>query len=397
MRLFKRGSVWWHDFTVDGMRHRASTGKRDKSVAERVATDRKRKAELHGDPDPYRALRDMAPVRLVGEYRKHLHAQGRSAKHADKGADRAALLLEPFARMKYVQPHRIQERLHDLAAERDWSASTTNGYRLALSGFFGWLVKADRWPSNPMQQVGTVKARGKTRERRALSAAQVSALLNAAPLQRRVCYALAVYAGLRRGEQWTPGKRVGLHRSGVDLEAGTLTVRAKATKNARDAVLPIHPDLAALLREHLEADTRAHPFRPPTMPTMRDDLATAGIDVDDGTGVVDFHALRHTCGTLLLQAGAPLAHVQRVMRHSTPTLTANTYGHLLDDDLRSAVGRIAVPQTVPQDSAQGGTPARSTAHPGSGADDDQDGDSGQESAESGVAAYCVESPAESPC
>ena len=44
----------------------------------------------------------------------------------------------------------------------------------------------------------------------------------------------------------------------------------------------------------------------------------------DGAGrVVDFHALRHTFGTLLAKAGVSMQVSQPAMRHSTPTLTAN--------------------------------------------------------------------------
>ncbi len=169
MELTKRGKVWYYDGTVDGQRIRRSTGQRDKSVALRVAMHQIQQAELHGDPDPSRALRDAPPARLVVDYRQHLTAQGRSDKHAEMGAARVLLILEPFARMKHVRPHAIQERLHALAAERGWSANTTNGHRLAVSGFFGWLVKGGRWPSNPMQQVGTVKVRDAKQNGRAIS------------------------------------------------------------------------------------------------------------------------------------------------------------------------------------------------------------------------------------
>ncbi len=50
----------------------------------------------------------------------------------------------------------------------------------------------------------------------------------------------------------------------------------------------------------------------------------AEIPKRDGAGrVVDFHALRHTFGTLLAKAGVSMQVSQPAMRHSTPTLTAN--------------------------------------------------------------------------
>ena len=53
-----------------------------------------------------------------------------------------------------------------------------------------------------------------------------------------------------------------------------------------------------------------------------------------------FHDLRHTTATLLLKAGVSLAVVQRILRHSDPRLTANTYGHLEDAQLRQGLAHL---------------------------------------------------------
>jgi site-specific recombinase XerD len=54
-----------------------------------------------------------------------------------------------------------------------------------------------------------------------------------------------------------------------------------------------------------------------------------------------FHEFRHTTASLLLRAGVDLVRVQRILRHSDVRLTADTYDHLLVDDLRNAVNSIA--------------------------------------------------------
>ncbi len=74
-------------------------------------------------------------------------------------------------------------------------------------------------------------------------------------------------------------------------------------------------------------------------------LAAAGIEKVDPTGhKVDINALRHTFGTRLLRAGAGLIQVQKLLGHSDPKLTAQTYSHLLSDDLRTAVEKLPEPQ-----------------------------------------------------
>jgi len=47
-----------------------------------------------------------------------------------------------------------------------------------------------------------------------------------------------------------------------------------------------------------------------------------------------FHDVRHTTATLLLKAGVPIQHVQRILRHANVRTTVDTYGHLANEDLR---------------------------------------------------------------
>jgi len=56
--------------------------------------------------------------------------------------------------------------------------------------------------------------------------------------------------------------------------------------------------------------------------------------------VLDFHALRHTCGAWLALTGAHPKTVQSVMRHSTITLTMDTYGHLFPGQEAEAVSKL---------------------------------------------------------
>jgi len=48
-----------------------------------------------------------------------------------------------------------------------------------------------------------------------------------------------------------------------------------------------------------------------------------------------FHDVRHTTATLLLKAGVPIQHVQRILRHANVRTTVDTYGHLANEDLRA--------------------------------------------------------------
>ena len=52
---------------------------------------------------------------------------------------------------------------------------------------------------------------------------------------------------------------------------------------------------------------------------------------------IRFHDLRHTTATLLLKARVPMAVVQRILGHSSPTITAGVYGHLDVEDMRAGL------------------------------------------------------------
>ena len=57
-------------------------------------------------------------------------------------------------------------------------------------------------------------------------------------------------------------------------------------------------------------------------------------------GSVRWHDLRHTAASLLLSQGVPLRVIMGILGHSTITLTANTYAHLMPELQRDAADRM---------------------------------------------------------
>ena len=84
---------------------------------------------------------------------------------------------------------------------------------------------------------------------------------------------------------------------------------------------------------------------------IQTDLARAGIPVEiPGEGKVDFHALRMTYCSLLDYSGASAKETQELARHSTPSLTMNTYVRTRIDRVRgvvNAVGEVVNPAAAP--------------------------------------------------
>jgi integrase len=70
---------------------------------------------------------------------------------------------------------------------------------------------------------------------------------------------------------------------------------------------------------------------------IRKDLIAAGVEPEQLGKRCDFHALRVTMVSQLALNGVPLAIAQKLARHSTPVLTANTYTQLGMGELKQAV------------------------------------------------------------
>ncbi len=74
---------------------------------------------------------------------------------------------------------------------------------------------------------------------------------------------------------------------------------------------------------------------------------------------IRFHDLRHTFGSLLIQAGAPLTYVKEQMGHSSIKITVDIYGHLIPGADVGYMDRLDRPaaKTSPQQSATPVQPA----------------------------------------
>jgi integrase len=172
-------------------------------------------------------------------------------------------------------------------------------------------------------------------------------------VERVLLYATAIQTGLRSGEL----RSLTRGRLFLEREKPFITCKAARTKNHKEARQYINRDLADELTAHIQAKLpKAGVFGMPhecdVAKMLREDVAAAraawlrdaGTNVDELAHressdfleavnhegeALDFHALRHTCGAWLALDGAHPNEVKSVMRHSSITLTMDTYGHLI--------------------------------------------------------------------
>jgi excisionase family DNA binding protein len=395
--VYRKNNRWYmrvRDAT-GAWRDKPSTA-RNKTEAHRLASEfesKARRQRLGQEPMP---VQGDATVASLCEWWLANRCPARS-RSRESSRLRKHIISQPVGRILLQRATGVVFEERFRAMEQAGAApATINGMRRVLHGVFAKATKAGLWPlQNPLDM--TESRRVPKRTHATLQAEEVGALLSAAKPEWRGIFAVAIYAGLRKGEIF------GLRKSDVDLRNGAITVARSydndTTKGGRADVIPIAEPLMPHLKAAMEASasdlvfpTESGEMRSPNSgvaTVLRRTLVWAGL-VDgyvhscrrckaEGQPHVErhsddrrrrcpackmqlwvkpvpramrFHDLRHTTATLLLRAGVDVVRVQRILRHSDVRLTADTYGHLVVEDLRAAVNSIA-PQEV-SDQGQGG-------------------------------------------
>jgi integrase/recombinase XerD len=216
------------------------------------------------------------------------------------------------------------------------SAATIARRAAAVRSFFRQLVLLGGRPDNPAAEL-ELPRRPRTLPR-ALSPSEAERLIDAATgvtpraLRDRALVELLYGAGLRISEA------LGAAKSAVDLDAGTVRVIGKGSKErivplGRPAVEAVRRYLA-LGRPHLDRRHRPDLFlnarggsltRAGAFLILRRLAEKAGLE----PGRVHPHLLRHSFATHLLEGGADLRSVQEMLGHAD-LATTERYTHVSD-------------------------------------------------------------------
>lgn len=254
-------------------------------------------------------------------------------------------------RLSAVRPKHVQKILDDALAKGLKPRSVLQLHRV-MSATFRRAVKAQKIMMNPSSGVTTPEA--KSPKLVTPTAAQVSAILDAAEPEFRMPLAIAATTGLRRSEvlglRWeqlhldgddaTPYPHLhveaGLHR--VD---GALVVVDPKSETGRRYV-PLPPSITAMLRRHRKEQTERHLLAGEAWaagdyvvdsgdgrPLEPDRLSKAFLRAATAAKVkgVRLHDLRHAWVTMQIGAGSDYATVSKAAGHATPGFTMKVYAH----------------------------------------------------------------------
>jgi site-specific recombinase XerD len=286
------------------------------------------------------------------------------------GQDVALDVVDTDVLLRYLAANRTERRdgQHDnvisLASGRasGFAPATINRRLAAVSGLFSFRSMRDPSAANPVPQgpaarrtalgeragllahLAKPRPRSKLRVReprrlpRGLDRAETAALLSSFRTDRdRAIAGLMLLSGLRSAEV------LGLRVADVDIGAGWVRVTGKGDKERR---VPLDPDVAGLIQSYLlaerpETGSRAL-FIVAKGPHRGQPLTAAGLrrifryhrEVS-GVSAGHPHALRHSFGTALAEAGVDLPVLQALMGHDHVDSSA-AYIHLAPAHVRAA-------------------------------------------------------------
>jgi len=158
---------------------------------------------------------------------------------------------------------------------------------------------------------------------------------------RAILYLTARFSGLR-AQELASLTSAHLHRN---VDPPVLKIDRQVSKRRRYDRIVLSPEMADLL-DSLAGQAQDKPLWPGrwwdrAAEMMRTDMA--GIEEENGQGILQFHSLRHTHVGDVVRTGASIAEVLRICRLSTPALL-DRYYHSHAEEQRVISLRLPKPE-----------------------------------------------------
>ena len=305
----------------------------------------------------------------VYDWRLSIEANERSPQHVNESIQKVAMVISDCG---FITPSDINgEKIENWRTNfknKGKSSNFVNSYLMSFKAFILWMSRNSRISSNPIKHLRPLQEHDdKKRTRRSLTEKEINKLITATinakkfngltGYERSLVYRIALGTGLRYNEIYT------LKRNDITFgDEPCVTVRAVNAKNKKSESIPLNTELATELKQYY-SDNLAMPqikvfsgmWTDVGAKMLRQDLAIAGIEPETEDGIVDFHSLRHTFGTLLALSGVLPQEAQKLMRHSDINLTMNIYTHLRYADKAKAISKLPTIQIERQREPKTGT------------------------------------------
>jgi len=392
--VFRRQGRWYLRFKDSvGQWTQQVSSSRTKTEAIRLAEDLERRAERQRlSLEPTAINGEMSLAQLCDwwlEYRCPRASIYRERKRLQYHVNNSELGRLP---LRAVTAARIENLLRTMESKGS-SPASLNRLRAILHIVFSRAIRAGMWSGpNPVSAVERRKV--PRRVYVTLREEELPRVLSEVPSAWRDLFTVAVWTSMRKGEL------LGLRKTDLDFKQRTILIarsyERETTKGGHADIIPMAEPIVAVLRRAVahspselvfpDADgSMRKPSSAKLEIILRRAVARAGL-IDGWEHVcrrckargkpyseravdsrerrcpncnmrlwpralarhIRFHDLRHSAATLMLRAGVDPHRVQRILRHSDVRTTTGVYGHLLVEDLRSAINSIAPSTMLPE-------------------------------------------------
>lgn len=343
--VFRRGDRYVTTWRQAGRQHKAS-------FATLVEARQAKAARERGErPLALRVSFERYAIDWISTYRGRTRRGVARSTRADyrRSLELYAIPYFGAARMAEIAPRDIRgyvDHLEDLGQ----AVSSVRKNFAPVRAMLATAVEDGVMAANPASVVRVVSARADwdEPERKALTREELAAFLAATPEEWVPFFQLLVQSGLRISEA------IGLTWGDLKLEAqpATLVVRRQIyrghvgppkTRYGRRTI-PLSAGTAQLLaslRQRSDFDGGADPVFATPRGTPHD-VSNLRVRVlrptaeRAGLAPLGFHVFRHTCASLLFDAGRNIKQIQEWLGHHDPGFTLSTYVHLIDQGLGDA-------------------------------------------------------------
>ena len=322
MGLFrkKRSPYWWYSIMRDGRRVFASTGTKDKKLADMSFTrmkDNLIKGELTGKLAPITVAALLERYMTYSKVNKisHLTDAARVANLTEFLGNKVAGSLTSADLDSYKAARKAT-----LRGGKPIAPSTINRELQVLRAAYNKGIEWKLVKHNPVVRV-FLSEKGRVRDRRLTPEEKAKLLSVSSPELRRF-----ILMGLKTGGRHS--EILNLKWKDVDFARNTIAFRV--TKTGEPRRVPIHPDALEVLRglprhgEYVFADADGKRYNRSSWIRYQFERA---VDQAGIRGVV-IHTLRHAFASELVEKGVDLKTVAELLGHSSTRMVDQVYAHL---------------------------------------------------------------------
>jgi integrase len=322
--LFLRGSVFWTQFYVDGLRYQQSTGATSRRQAELVERKLREEVQLrqHGvvKADPYVSFGEITAKFIANGVAKPFH-MGRLEQVLPFFGQVPVLRITKGFANEYRAWRLKQKSITDATLNRDLAC---------IRRILFWALDEGLIATNPLARLKLVPER--RFKARVLGILDETKLLDVAAPHLRCMIIVALYTGLRRGEILN---QIWEH---IDFEGGILYVTRSKTAGGEGREIPLGTVALKALLPLRQTNGNVFQFHGSPIGTFKTAWLRA---VRESLSYhLRFHDLRHTANSRMMEAGVIQDVRKAILGHSSGREINARYTHVELPAKREAIRKL---------------------------------------------------------